>query len=75
MDLGTVSLSGSGCRSPSETARFGGVISFDADRFELESIRQLAGHYRTLLEGIVARPACRIKELPLLTSEDRAAPR
>src|SRR5688572_29217447 len=32
---------------------------------------RLAGHYRTLLEGIVSQPEKRLLDLPLLTPEER----
>src|SRR5262249_32896907 len=41
------------------------------DLFEAATIERLLGHYRMLLEGIVADPEQRIGELPLLTTAER----
>jgi amino acid adenylation domain-containing protein len=32
---------------------------------------RIVGHYRTLLKGVVADPACRVRDLPLLTEAER----
>jgi amino acid adenylation domain-containing protein len=39
--------------------------------FDLATITRLLGHFRTLLEGIVAHPEQRLSELPLLTAPER----
>ena len=41
------------------------------DLFEAATIGRLAGHFQVLLEAIVADPARRIGELPLLTEAER----
>ena len=41
------------------------------DLFEASTIGRLAGHFQVLLEAIVADPARRIGELPLLTEAER----
>ena len=47
------------------------VFAYNADLFDQGTIERMAGHYRTLLEGIVAEPDCRIASLPLLTPAER----
>jgi amino acid adenylation domain-containing protein len=44
---------------------------FSSDLFEAGTIARLLGHFRTLLEGIVADPDRRISALPLLTEPER----
>jgi amino acid adenylation domain-containing protein len=48
-----------------------GSLGYAADLFEAATITRLIGHFRTLLEGIVARPEARLSELPLLTEAER----
>jgi aspartate racemase len=43
----------------------------NAELFEPETIERLMGHFQTLLEAIVANPAQRVCELPLLTAAER----
>jgi amino acid adenylation domain-containing protein len=45
-------------------------LVYDAARFEESTIRRLAGHYRTLLEGMAADPSQRLGDLPLLTATE-----
>ncbi|BAY37781.1 amino acid adenylation domain-containing protein [Nostoc sp. NIES-2111] len=40
---------------------------YSTDLFEASTIRRMAGHFVTLLEGIVANPEAQIWQLPLLT--------
>jgi aspartate racemase len=47
------------------------TLAYAADLFEAETIARLAGHFQTLLEGVVARPQARLSELPLLTESER----
>ncbi|WP_420965461.1 non-ribosomal peptide synthetase [Bradyrhizobium sp. B120] len=42
-----------------------------AIHFDRETITRFVGHFRTLLEGIVADPQARVGELPLLTEAER----
>ncbi|MEO7331128.1 MAG: amino acid adenylation domain-containing protein, partial [Minicystis sp.] len=51
----------------------GGVMVFDADRFEHATIELMGFHFRTLLQGIVEHPATTVGALPLLGREERAA--
>ena len=48
-----------------------GFVEYSTDLFEAETVRRLAGHYATLLQGIVTDPDCRLGELPLLTEAER----
>lgn len=43
------------------------ALSFNQDIFEKATIERMAGHYRTILEGVVADPQAHISDLPLLT--------
>ena len=51
-----------------------GLISrfeYSTDLFDEATIARLAGHWQTLLEGIVADPTRRLADLPLLTEKER----
>jgi amino acid adenylation domain-containing protein len=48
-----------------------GVLEYSADLFERETVERLAGHYRRLLEGVVADEEERISRLPLLTPAEQ----
>jgi amino acid adenylation domain-containing protein len=49
-----------------------GVIEYSTDLFDSATIARLAGHYHTLLAGLVAQPNQRLADLPLLTpAEER----
>ena len=47
------------------------LFESNADLFEAETIARMLGHFRTLLEGIVANPEQKISELPLLSEAER----
>jgi amino acid adenylation domain-containing protein len=47
------------------------TIEYSTDLFEADTIKRIAGHYLTLLEGIVQSPDARISELPVLTARER----
>ena len=47
-----------------------GGIEYATDLFD-ESIARMGGHWITLLEGMVARPASPIADLPLLSAQER----
>ncbi|HYH97666.1 non-ribosomal peptide synthetase [Hyalangium sp.] len=47
------------------------VVESDRSLFEPSSIRRLASHFRTLLQGILEDPTRRVGELPWLTPEER----
>jgi amino acid adenylation domain-containing protein len=44
-----------------------GIWEYNAELFNAETIARMAGHYQTLLEGMVAHPEHRLSELPILT--------
>jgi non-ribosomal peptide synthetase component F len=44
---------------------------YNADLFEESTIKRMVGHFRTLLEGIVAHPERRLSDLPLLSEDER----
>ncbi|MGH9367918.1 MAG: non-ribosomal peptide synthetase [Thermoanaerobaculia bacterium] len=46
------------------------VFEFAADLFAEETISRMAGHFETLLEGIVSDPLRPVSRLPLLTSAE-----
>ncbi|MGH7580732.1 MAG: non-ribosomal peptide synthetase, partial [Gemmatimonadales bacterium] len=46
-------------------------VEYGSDLFEAGTITRLLGHFRTLLEGVVADPDRRISALPLLTEPER----
>jgi len=48
-----------------------GYLNYNAELFKAETVRRMASHFRTLLEGIAANPEARISELPLLTRSER----
>jgi amino acid adenylation domain-containing protein len=49
----------------------GGVVEFNTDLFERETIVRLVRHWQTLLEAIMSDPEQRIKDLPLLSAVER----
>ncbi len=48
-----------------------GKIEYSRDLFDPETMMRMVGHWRALLEGIVADPGQRLSQLPLLTTEER----
>ncbi|RKH00252.1 amino acid adenylation domain-containing protein, partial [Corallococcus sp. CA053C] len=48
-----------------------GTLEYSSDRFDVETVRRLAVHLRTLLDGIAADPERHLGALPLLTPEER----
>ncbi len=48
-----------------------GTLTYNADLFESPTIARMAGHLRTLLEGIVANPEERLSALPILTQAEQ----
>ena len=47
------------------------TLEYDTDLFEAATIEHVLGHYRTLLEGVVADPDRGLADLPLLTGGER----
>jgi len=48
-----------------------GVLTFNADLFDAETVSRMTTHFRRLLEAIVADSSCRLSDLPLLTQTER----
>ncbi|MGV0838480.1 amino acid adenylation domain-containing protein [Mycolicibacterium thermoresistibile] len=48
------------------------ALQYNTDLFDAASIERMAGHFTTLLGGIVAAPQTRLSELPLLTDAERS---
>ena len=46
-------------------------FAYNIDIFDRGTLERMAGHYRTLLEGIVGEPDCRLELLPLLPPAER----
>jgi phthiocerol/phenolphthiocerol synthesis type-I polyketide synthase C len=51
--------------------QFSCVLQYNTDLFDDATIERMAGHFATLLGGIVADPGGRLSELPLLTETER----
>lgn len=47
------------------------VFEYDKDLFDAATIERMAGHFQTLLEGIIANPLEPISQLPLLTTKEK----
>ena len=48
-----------------------GYWEYNRDLFESTTIRRMMGHFKTLLEGILANPKAQVSELPLLIEAER----
>ncbi|HEY9741578.1 MAG TPA: amino acid adenylation domain-containing protein [Coleofasciculaceae cyanobacterium] len=48
-----------------------GVVVYNTDLFDEATITRMVGHFKTLLEGIVANPQSRIANLPFLSQAER----
>lgn len=48
-----------------------GLLQYNTDLFAAETIERMAGHFATILDGIVADPDRRLSQLPLLTEQER----
>jgi len=51
--------------------RLRGLLLYNTDLFERETIRRMLGHFERLLVGIAADPDQRISQLPMLTEPER----
>jgi amino acid adenylation domain-containing protein len=51
--------------------KLSGFFEYDRDLFEASFIDRMAGHWQTLLRGIVADPEQRLSRLPLLSDPER----
>ncbi|HEY7167532.1 MAG TPA: non-ribosomal peptide synthase/polyketide synthase, partial [Candidatus Binatia bacterium] len=49
-----------------------GYLEYSTDLFDDDTIARMIGHFRTILEGVVASPARPISRLPLLTPSETA---
>ena len=54
-----------------ESEGFRAVLEYNSDLFVASGIERALSHYQTLLEGIIADPDCRIRDLPLMTQGER----
>ena len=48
-----------------------GWLEYSTDLFDTATITRMQGHYRTLLESVVADPDRRISQIPMLTQAER----
>ena len=48
-----------------------GLLKYNADLFDEQTIARMAGHFQNLLEGIVNDPQQRVTALPLMTEVER----
>ena len=48
----------------------GGMLRFNVDLFEAETVRQMVGHFLTVLGGIADDPDRRLSDLPWLTEAE-----
>jgi amino acid adenylation domain-containing protein len=51
-------------------AGFTGSLEYSTDLFDQATIERMAGHFLTLLAGVVADPQARISRLPMLTAAE-----
>ncbi|MCW5978614.1 MAG: amino acid adenylation domain-containing protein [Bryobacteraceae bacterium] len=51
--------------------RFSAWFEYNAELFEAEAMRRLAGHYVAMLESAAANPALRVSQLEMLTAPER----
>jgi amino acid adenylation domain-containing protein len=57
--------------SETESGGLTAAINYSTDLFYAATIERMQEHFKTLLEGIVARPQQRLSELPLLTPDEQ----
>lgn len=53
-----------------EGDRLSGFLEYSTDLFDEATVRRIVGHFRNLLEGIVADPTQLISRLPMLSTEE-----
>ena len=51
--------------------RLGGMLEYNADRFDTATVDRLLGHFRGVLEAVVSDPDQRLSSLPLLSKAER----
>ena len=54
-----------------EAEELGGYLEYSTDLFDATTIERMAGHFQTLLEGIVANPKQAISKLSILPAGER----
>jgi amino acid adenylation domain-containing protein len=54
-----------------QDSQLAGFFEYSTDLFKRDRIERMAGHFQTLLDGIVADPDRRISYLPILTKAER----
>jgi hypothetical protein len=54
-----------------ESDRLTGFVEYNTDLFDASTIDRMIGHYRAVLEAVVADPAVRVSELPLLSESEQ----
>ncbi len=54
-----------------ESSRMLCLVSYNTDIFDEKTIARMLGHWRTLLEKIVANPEQRVSDLPLMNEAER----
>ena len=54
-----------------QEGKVSGFLEYSTDLFDRSTIERIAGHFQSLLQGIVADPAQAIANLPLLTEAER----
>jgi non-ribosomal peptide synthetase component F len=68
-----------GCRSPFDLSlflrerngRYVGYFEYSTDLFDRDRIERMTGHFRILLQAIIANPVEPISSLPILTDSER----
>ncbi|NJN67597.1 MAG: amino acid adenylation domain-containing protein [Chloroflexaceae bacterium] len=48
-----------------------GYLEYNTDLFDDTTMTRLLRHFQAVLQGVVANPACRLADIPLLTDEER----
>ncbi|BAY60048.1 amino acid adenylation domain-containing protein [Calothrix brevissima NIES-22] len=48
-----------------------GWLEYNTDLFDAETIQRMAGHFQTLIAGIIANPEQQLSDLPLLTEPEK----
>ena len=48
-----------------------GYFEYNSDLFDAATIVRMVGHFQTVLEAVVANPAQKLRELPLLTAAEK----
>lgn len=47
------------------------TVEYSTDLFDVDRVERMLGHWRLILEGVVADPDQRVSEIPLLTAAER----